>query len=188
MQEHAGGARHAVVDALGHRVPGLVVLHVAVVAVVRAVAHAPAVVGHQDGRVHHVPNKVVERLVAGEALVTAAHARRAGSGAQDTARARGRSAGDTQAAGQTPDRSRCLPARAHARAVKRGRRTSRGRPRRAPRTSCPAPASTAATAPWPARGAPQHAARGSGAGAGAMQAHARPGYQSAAAPQPAAAC
>jgi hypothetical protein len=68
-----------------------------------------------------------------------------------------------------------------------GRRTSRGRPRRAPRTSCPAPANTAATAPWPARGAPQHATRGGKEGAGAVQAHARRGYQSATAPPAAAA-
>ena len=68
----AGAAHHAVVDALGHRVPRLVVLHVPVVAVVRAVAHAPAVVRHQDGRVHHVAHKVVQRLVRREALVAAA--------------------------------------------------------------------------------------------------------------------
>ena len=69
----ASAAHHAVVDALGHRVPRLVVLHVPVVAVVRPVAHAPAVVRHQDGRVHHVAHKVVQRLVRREALVAAAN-------------------------------------------------------------------------------------------------------------------
>lgn len=52
-----------VVQLLGHGVPRLVVLNVAVVGVVSAVADAPAVVGHQDGRVGQVADEVVQGLV-----------------------------------------------------------------------------------------------------------------------------
>lgn len=63
---------HLLVQVLGHRVPGLVVLDVAVVGVVGAVADAPAVVGHKDGGVRQVAHEVVQGLVVGEALVAAA--------------------------------------------------------------------------------------------------------------------
>ena len=54
--------------------PRLVILNVAVVGVVGAVADAPAVVGHQDGRVHDVADEVVQGAVVGEALVAAKEA------------------------------------------------------------------------------------------------------------------
>ena len=63
---------HLLVDGLGHWVPRLVVLDVAVVGVVGAVADAPAVVGHQDGGVGDVAHQVVDVAVVGEALVAAA--------------------------------------------------------------------------------------------------------------------
>ncbi len=66
------GAHHGVIELLGHRVPRLVILHVAVVGVVGAVTNPPAVVGHQNGAVHDVAHQVVQCLVAAEALVPAA--------------------------------------------------------------------------------------------------------------------
>jgi hypothetical protein len=59
--------------ALGDWVPALIVLHVAVIAVVCAVADAPAVVRHQDAGVRDVANKVVQVPAVAEALVTAAN-------------------------------------------------------------------------------------------------------------------
>lgn len=47
--------------ALGDRVPALIILHVAVVAVVCAVADAPAMVGHQDGAVCDVAHLYTTR-------------------------------------------------------------------------------------------------------------------------------
>lgn len=64
-------SHHVVVEGLGHRVPRLVILDMAVVGMVRAVADAPAVVGDQDGGVGDVAHQVVERLVVGKALVAA---------------------------------------------------------------------------------------------------------------------
>lgn len=64
-------AVHAVQQRLGHGVPRLIVLHVAVVGVVGAVRHAPPVVGHHDGGVDDVADKVVEGAVVGEGLVAA---------------------------------------------------------------------------------------------------------------------
>ena len=54
------GAHHVIVDTLGNGMPRLVILHVAVVLVVGPVADAPAVVGHQDGRVRDVAYEVVQ--------------------------------------------------------------------------------------------------------------------------------
>ena len=68
----AGEAVHLVKQRLAHGVPRLVVLHVAVVGVVGAVGDAPAVVGHQDRRVHDVAHKVVQALGVGKRLVAAA--------------------------------------------------------------------------------------------------------------------
>ncbi len=68
------GAHHLLVNALGDRVPRLVILYVAVVGVVRAVADSPAVVGHQNGRVHDVAHQVIQSAVVAEALVAAAEA------------------------------------------------------------------------------------------------------------------
>ena len=67
-----GPELHLVKDALGHRVPGLIVLNMAVVGMVSAVADAPAMVGDQDGGVYNVANKVIEGPVVREALVSAA--------------------------------------------------------------------------------------------------------------------
>jgi hypothetical protein len=63
---------HAVIDLLGDGVPRLIILHMAMVGVVRPVADPPAVVGHQNRRVGYVTHQVVERAVVAEALVSAA--------------------------------------------------------------------------------------------------------------------
>ena len=55
----------------GHRVPRLVVLHVAVVGVVGAVGDAPRMVRHEDGRVHDVANRVIQRAAGAERSVAA---------------------------------------------------------------------------------------------------------------------
>ena len=59
---------HAIEELLGHRMPRLVVLHVAMVGMMRAVADAPSVVRHKDGRVHDVANEVVQGAVVRKAL------------------------------------------------------------------------------------------------------------------------
>lgn len=53
-------------------VPGLVILHVAVVVVVGAVRDAPAVVRHADDGVYKKPDRVVQPLARAKALVAAA--------------------------------------------------------------------------------------------------------------------
>lgn len=53
-------------------VPGLVILHVAVVVVVGAVGDAPAVVRHADDGVHKKSDRVVQPLACAKALVAAA--------------------------------------------------------------------------------------------------------------------
>lgn len=62
---------HFLIHGFGDRMPRLVVFNVAVVGVVCAVADAPTVIGHQDGRVCDVANQVVERFVVGKALMAA---------------------------------------------------------------------------------------------------------------------
>jgi len=62
---------HLAILGLCHRVPRLIVLHVAMVGVVSAVRDTPAMVRDEDGRVDDVANKVVERFVSTEALVAA---------------------------------------------------------------------------------------------------------------------
>lgn len=64
---------HLLIDGLGDWVPGLVVLHMAMVGVVCPMADPPAVVGHQDGAVHDVPHQVIDLAAVAEALVPAAH-------------------------------------------------------------------------------------------------------------------
>ena len=59
---------HAIKELLGHRMPRLVVLNVAMVGMMRAVADAPSVVRHKDGRVHDVANEVVQGAVVRKAL------------------------------------------------------------------------------------------------------------------------
>lgn len=67
-------AHHGLVQLAGGGVPGLVILHVAVVGMVGAVADPPAVVGHQDGCVGDVADQVIQLLVVREAAVAAAAA------------------------------------------------------------------------------------------------------------------
>jgi hypothetical protein len=66
-------AHHLVIDGLGDRVPGLVVLHMAMVGVVCPVADPPAMVGHQDRAVHYVAHQIIDLAAVAEALVPAAH-------------------------------------------------------------------------------------------------------------------
>jgi hypothetical protein len=65
-------AYHFVILVLVHWVPGLVVLHVPVVLMVRPVADSPPVVGHQDGGVCDISHQIIQLLVVGEAAVTTA--------------------------------------------------------------------------------------------------------------------
>lgn len=60
-----------VVLALSHRVPRLVVVDVAVVAVVLLMTKAPAVVGHEDERVRQVADGVVQGAAVREGAVAA---------------------------------------------------------------------------------------------------------------------
>ena len=66
------GAHHVLVDLAGGWVPGLIVLHVAVVGVVGSVADPPAVVWHQDGCVCDVTDEVIQLLVVRETAVATA--------------------------------------------------------------------------------------------------------------------
>ena len=58
------------IPCLGHGRPRLVILHMAVVGMVRAVADAPAVVGHEDRGVHDVADEVVDGAAVAEAIMT----------------------------------------------------------------------------------------------------------------------
>lgn len=51
--------------------PGLVVFHVAMVAMVRPVADPPTMVGDQDGGVHNVSHQIIQCLAGGKTLVPA---------------------------------------------------------------------------------------------------------------------
>lgn len=52
--------------------PGLVILHMAMILVVGAMTNPPAVVGHKDGWVCDIPNQIIQGLVVGEASMPTA--------------------------------------------------------------------------------------------------------------------
>lgn len=69
--EHPGGSVKAPVQPLGEGMPGLILVDMAMVLMMRPVANPPAMVGYEDGGVEYVAHHAVEPRVVGEAPVPA---------------------------------------------------------------------------------------------------------------------
>ena len=59
---------HAIEDALGHRVPRLIILHMAMVGMMSAVADAPSMVRNKDRRVDYVADEIIQSTIVGKTL------------------------------------------------------------------------------------------------------------------------